>query len=90
MPLGVLAAQIVHAAGESVVEDVPENTHAVVLGVSYDRLLEYQERISGSGLGYVDIHESSPPYDGRLMAIGIVPTTHDKVRRFVSDAPLLK
>ena len=74
LPRGVLAAQLIHAAGESSPGDLPAGTHAVVLAVSNEAALEALAwRLTFDGLPHVQIREPSPPWNGALMAIGLRP-----------------
>ena len=79
LPIGFQAAQIVHAAGESVSCNLPPNTNAVVLQVdSEDELVAIGKRLAKSGIPHVPIYEPDPPYNGAYTAIGIVPVDDRK------------
>jgi hypothetical protein len=89
LPLGVVCAMIVHAAGESGSRyQDPEDGRfkgatAVVLGVPNEAELKRVERkLWRNGVQYVAVHEPDPPYNGEFMAIGLVPTD----RALVLDA----
>ena len=41
-------------------------------------------------LAFVPIYEPDPPYDGALMAIGLVPARREVLRRHVSSIPSVK
>jgi hypothetical protein len=74
LPLGVLAAQLVHAAGESVVSPVAANTHAAVLAARDEvHLASLETQLLERGLEHRAIRE--PDRDNELMAIGIPPLT---------------
>jgi len=92
LPRGVLAAQTVHAAGESSPGALPEGTYAVVLGVPNEAaLLLIEERLCAFGIVHKAIREPDPPWCGALMAIGVVPVVDRKpVRRALGQLPLLK
>jgi len=84
---------LVHAAGESAAHrHVPPDTHAVVLAVADEAALARVEaRLTAGGLAFRAIREvDHPAYGCQLMAIGIPPLPRDRVRRLVSDLPLLK
>ncbi len=97
--LGLQAAQIVHAAGESAGGDVPEGTHAVVLSVpSEEALLGVAEDLHYADIPYKLIIEpdlpttdSSPLEDGQGTAIGIPPTRdRSTLAKVLGRLPLLK
>jgi peptidyl-tRNA hydrolase len=82
LPRGLQAAQLVHAAGESVEGPVPEGTHVVVLAVDdEEHLLHVAEQLHWSGIKHTLIVEPDLPLlpdrpleDGQGTAIGIQPT----------------
>jgi hypothetical protein len=87
----VLAAQLTHAAGESVRAPLPAGTHAVVLAALDEAALaRLEERLALAGIAHVAIREPDPPWSGALMALGLEPT-HDRarVRRALGRLPLL-
>ena len=93
LPLGVVAAQLVHAAGESAMDGRYLGIiHAVVLATKDEAQLEKLEvLLQRKGIAHVAIREPDPPYYGQLMAIGIEPTACRKVlRRLLSRYPLLR
>lgn len=70
LPLGVLAAMVTHAAGES--GPVPEHTRAVVLSVPDEASLKEVAKLCPQAvLGRGLILETEGPYAGQLMAIGL-------------------
>lgn len=70
LPLGVLAAMVTHAAGET--GPVPEHTRAVVLSVPDEQsLLKEADRLPEARLGRGLIVETEGPYAGQLMAVGL-------------------
>lgn len=74
LPRGVLAAQLVHAAGESSTGTLPPDTTAVALGVAgEDELLALEQRLVAARVSHRAIREPDPPWCGALMAIGLVP-----------------
>lgn len=91
LPPGVLAAQLVHAAGESSRGDLKEGTFAIVLGVPNEAsLIAVRTRLSLAGVEHVTIHEPDAPYRGSLMAIGVRPALKSQVRRHLSELPLFR
>lgn len=91
LSLGVLAANLVHAAGESSMGKLPPNTRAVVLGVPDEPTLrEVCARLRHAGLDYRRIVETEGPHAGQLMSLGLVPRRKEDVRRFLSSLPLLR
>lgn len=86
LPLGVLAAMVTHAAGESaVLYQNPEDgrfrrARAVVLeAVNELALQDVSRRLEKLGIQRVEIVESGPIYSGELMAVGVVPTESQSV-----------
>lgn len=86
-----MAAQIVHASGESIKEKLTPNTNAVVLSVKDETELQsIQKRLSLEGVPHVPIVEIDLPYTGQMTAIGIVPLSdRSKVKKIFSSLPLL-
>jgi len=100
LPLGVLAAQLVHAAGESFSpcvscssdQHLRRGTYVVVLAVHDENQLLLQcARLRAAGLEPHLIREPDAPYNGQAMALA-VPPTQDRatVRRVLANLPLLK
>lgn len=93
LPPGVLAAQLVHAAGESAQEvKVPPNTCAVVLAVPDETaLLAVEKRLQEALIdGVTSIREPDEPYNGQITAIGIKPQPRGKIRKLLSNLPLYR
>lgn len=93
LPLGTLAAQVVHAAGESSEGCVPSGTHAVALAVSSEEALEHvEQKLVDLDVPHTSIREPDVPWDGALMAIGIrpMPQSNPNLRQAVGSLPLLK
>lgn len=91
LPLGFLAAQIVHAAGESSPGNIDFGTNAVVLSVLTEAALAVIERqLQRAGIQHVAIREPDAPYNGALTAIGLVPIRdRSKVKPLLNKLPLL-
>ena len=66
LPLGLLAAQVTHAAGESSPGNLPENTHAVVLGVGPERLEDVRSRLARHRVPHRVIVEDAAPWTGQI------------------------
>jgi peptidyl-tRNA hydrolase len=86
LPVGVMAAMVTHAAGESasLYQDRYDGRFrgatAVVLEVEdQDGLEKAVGKLFNAGVPYVTVYERGGPYDGQFMAIGVVPTERDKV-----------
>lgn len=91
LPLGVLGAMLIHAAGESSPGDLGEATFAIALAVADEAaLIRLFLRLSAQGVEITPVHEPDAPYNGQLMAIGVRPMLRSRVSRFLSDVPLLK
>ena len=88
----MIAAQLVHAAGESAPGDLPSGTHAVVLSVENEAALrEVERRLFQFDVPYHAIREPDEPWCGALMAIGISPMTPTKqLRKVTKNLRLLK
>lgn len=91
LPLGVLAAQILHAGGESSPGSLPEGTHAVVLSVPDEHALRcVAARLELARIPFVRVIEDDAPWTGQLMALGLAPARKEAVRRCLSSLPLLR
>lgn len=92
LPRGVLAAQLIHAAGESSPGGLPKGTRAVALAACDELdLVRIERRLQQLGIDHRAIREPDPPWDSALMAIGLVPV-HDRttLRRALRRLPLLE
>lgn len=92
LPRGVLAAQLIHAAGESALGGVPEGTRAVALAARDEaHLRSLERRLRRLGIDHRAIREPDPPWNGALMAIGLTPVDdRTTVRRVTRRLPLLR
>ena len=89
LPLGVMAAQLVHASGESSPGLLPEGTYAVVLAVPDEPTLRREAiRLRARGVWIKEIYE--PDLGGSLTAIGLAPARKEVLRRHLSCLPLLR
>lgn len=85
-----MAAQIVHAAGESAMFQIPHNTNAVVLSVPDEMALSAIERqLSDDGIEHVAVREPDSPWNGALTAIGMLVDDRKKIKQHVGRLPLL-
>jgi hypothetical protein len=81
----------VHAAGESSPGGLLAGTYAVVLAVPDELTLAREaDRLEKAGVELVRIHEPDAPYDGALMALGVLPGRKEDLRRHFACLPLLK
>lgn len=88
---GIQAANLVHAAGESSPGGLPSGTHAIVLAVpNEDTLREVKRRLEAAEVPLTPIFEPDSPYNGELMALGVVPGRKEELRRHLSSLPLLR
>ena len=72
LPKGVLAAHVLHAAGES--GPAPSGSIAVALGVPDEAtLLIVAARLEAAGIQHVLIRENAGVFDGQATAIGVSP-----------------
>lgn len=70
--MGTLAAQLVHAAGET--GPSKPGTHAVVLSAKDEKhLLKIEHQLSRNKIKHHSIREPDSPWNGQLMAIGLYP-----------------
>jgi hypothetical protein len=84
LPRGVLAAQLIHAAGESS-ERVVSGTHAVALAAKDEaHLSRIEAKLQRRGIAHTAIREPDAPYNGALMAIGIEPVADRRLVRPVT------
>lgn len=91
MPLGVLAAQVTHAAGESSPGNLTPGTYAVVLAAqSAQELEDLHDRLADLQVPHSVVRESSGPLAGQMTAIGVQPAPREEVKRLFSSMPLLK
>lgn len=91
LPIGVAAAQIVHAAGESSPGNLPAGTFAVVLTVpSASELMQLADKLRVANAEFTCIFETDEPWSGQLMAIGARPERRSKMRKILSSVPLYR
>lgn len=80
LPLGVICAQITHAAGESAHLYQDENgrfrgaTAVVLEAKDQKHLKNIRNYLMDEDIQYIQVIESSEPYANQLMALGLVPT----------------
>lgn len=90
MPRGVLAAQIIHAAGESSPGSLPSGTIAVALQTSSKKLYQLEEILIRDKIPHEAIREPDFPWNGELVAIGVYPDTKEKLQKYFSQLPLVR
>lgn len=92
LPLGVFAAQLLHAAAES----NPKNVHAnavVLYSKNLEHLNEIERKLIDSKIDHTAIKEPGNGWNNQLMAIGIFPCARDenlKLRQIVAGLNLVK
>lgn len=92
LPLGTIAAQLVHAAGESSEGNLPAGTFAIVLAVpDIKGLVAVKRDLDEAGISHKLICEPDLPHNGAPMAIGLTPTQDRRsIRRILGRLPLIK
>jgi hypothetical protein len=86
-----MAAQLIHAAGESSPGDLPAGTYAIALAAKSEiQLLGIEKRLLSQNIPHVAIREPDAPWNGQIMAIGIAPCDRSVVRKEVSQLPLIR
>ncbi|HVI40685.1 MAG TPA: hypothetical protein VM577_08495, partial [Anaerovoracaceae bacterium] len=97
LPLGVCAAMITHAAGESGALYMDpydgrfRGATAVVLEAKNEGILKADAAyFRNNGIRHVEVHESGGPYHGQLMAIGLVPDDREILAPKLSTFQTLK
>jgi hypothetical protein len=92
LPRGVLAAQLIHAAGESSPGGLPKGTRAVALAARGElHLARIERRLQQLGIDHRAIREPDPPWNGALMAIGLTPVAdRTTLRRALRRLSLLE
>ena len=88
LPKGLLAAQVVHAAGESSPGQLPSGTYAVVLACK--DLTELATRLSVARVEHTTITENDGPFAGQKTAIGVRPNRRSKLKKHFSSLKLLQ
>lgn len=88
--MGFMAAQVVHAAGESAMTRIPPETNAVVLQVpSESELGKIEKKLLEAGVAHVAIREPDAPWCGCLTAIGVLVSDRSLVKPHFGKLPLL-
>jgi hypothetical protein len=91
LPVGVQAAQIIHAAGYSSSGDLPEGTYAVALTTRDEsELRSLALTLAREGHRANLIIEQDEPYTGQAMALGIAPCDRRALRPILRKLPLMK
>lgn len=90
--MGAIAAQLIHAAGESSPGNLPEGTIAIALSAKDEpHLLQIEAALKAEGIAHRAIREPDPPYFGALMAIGLPPQEKPQgpAKKILGRLPLL-
>ncbi|NVB36558.1 hypothetical protein G6O69_01850 [Pseudenhygromyxa sp. WMMC2535] len=92
LPRGVLAAQLIHAAGESAPGGLASGTIAVALAARDEgHLVALERELLRLAIPHRAIREPDPPWDGALMAIGLEPIAdRSRVRPMTGSLKLLR
>jgi hypothetical protein len=92
LPVGVMSAQIVHAAGESgALLGRPFEAIAVVLEVANEAELDKVViHLLDYSIPHIRIREGDGPYSGQFMAIGLVPQEREVLSPIMAAFQLLK
>ena len=93
-PVGVQLAQTIHAAGCSAQLPGAERTAppatAIALEASLPELVALSGALDAAAVPHVLVHEPDEPWRGAPMAIGVLPTSRARVRRFVAHLKLVR
>lgn len=69
----------------------PNQTYAIVLGARNEhRLLKLERALVAANVLHVAVREPDEPYNGALMAIGLVPANAHELRPHLSDFHMLR
>jgi hypothetical protein len=91
MPFGTIAAQLVHASGESSTGRLPDGTYALVLAAKDEAdLLSIQGELLQLDVSHKLIREPDFPFNGESTAIGLVPMLRSSLPKFLRKLPLLR
>ena len=88
LEVGLMAAMLIHAAGESSSGGLPPETRAVALEADEDSLTALVSRLEAAKIEHQRIEE-----DGELLAIGIAPIDDEglnAVRKATSSLRLIR
>lgn len=85
-----MAAQTIHAAGESSSSLLSSDTRAVALAASSDQLAALEAALAAAGVPHAAIREPDSPYCGALVAIGIAPASKVALHPFVRHLRLVR
>lgn len=90
LPFGAQAAQLIHATGQSLLEQHPRSTYAIALHVADEaELRALAQRLTEATIAHVLVIEEDPPYAGQAMAIGLLPTDRKRLKPYLSSYALV-
>lgn len=90
LPFGAQAAQLIHATGQSLIEQHPAGTYAIALHARDEASLRaLSARLTAGKIAHKLIIEEDPPYAGQATAIGIMPTERRRLKPFLSSLALV-
>ena len=91
MPFGVIAAQLVHASGETSPGNLPDGTYAIVLAAKDEAdLLSIQGELLKLDVPHRLIREPDAPFFNEATAIGVMPVLRSSLPKFFRKLPLLR
>ncbi len=104
LPLGTIAAQVTHAAGESfawgvsivktlepqVLVEAGPVTAVVLEARNRQHLVAIKHRLKKAKVPFLSINEPDAPYNGQLMALGIIPGFKDDLKPHFLSMKLLR
>ena len=90
LPIGMIAAQVAHAAGAGS-ERHPPDVHVIVLAVANEEELRLiSQRLLDSEIAQTLVVESDAPYTEQAMSLGCeLVCDREPLRRILSSLPLL-
>lgn len=88
LPIGLLAAQVAHAAGESSPGNLPSGTHAVILQASKNEIEALSSKLKEGNVPHVLVRDCD--LQNEVTALGIEPALKSKIRPWVSSFALLR
>lgn len=90
LPVGVIAAQTIHAAGASGAINPPDpGTHAIALAAPACELAWLERVLIAHAIPHVAVREPDAPYHGDLVAIGLAPAPRRRVAAYVRHLVLV-
>ena len=85
-----MAAQIIHATGQSTTGHPPDTYAGALMRPDEPTLQRLADWLEARGVALVRVVESDGPYAGQLMALGVSLGRKEALRRHLSSLPLLR